>query len=109
MARIGSTGTDVYLLDPKPTVAEPKVPRDTVAAASKNTGVVVEAPKDTVFETEFVARTDGELFLYVNDAVLQLPGYSGWTNSFYDNNRGSANLRIELVQTLVQPTGNTVP
>ena len=109
MARIGSTGTDVYLLDPKPTVAEPKVPGDAIAAASKNAGVVVEAPKDTVFETEFVARTDGELFLYVNDAVLQLPGYSGWTSWFYDNNRGNADVRIQLVQTLVQPTGNTVP
>jgi hypothetical protein len=45
-----------------------------------------------VLHSEIRAKSDGELFLYVNDAVLSLPGLSAM---FFDNNSGSATLRVE--------------
>lgn len=99
MARIGSYGTDVYPLDPKPTVP---------ALLQAKTDVA-PAPKDTVFETEIVARTHGELFLYVNDAVLQLPFHPGSARWFYNNNHGSADVLIELVQAPSRIGENTAP
>lgn len=41
---------------------------------------------------EFVADRDGEVFLYVNDAVVGLPWLA---DLFYGNNRGTADIRIE--------------
>jgi hypothetical protein len=43
-------------------------------------------------ETEITARTSGELFLFVNDAVLPIgvmPPALGW-QSYYVNNQGTA-------------------
>jgi uncharacterized protein (DUF2235 family) len=99
MARIGSNGTDVYPLDPKPTVPAP---------LQATTGVA-PGPKDTLFETEIVARTHGELFLYVNDAVLQLPFYPGSARWFYNSNHGSADVLVELVQAPSRMGENMVP
>lgn len=55
-------------------------------------------PKDSVPETkelvaEFKTEHDGELFLFVNDAVL------GWTDAryFYRNHTGKAKIRIEEI------------
>jgi hypothetical protein len=42
-----------------------------------------------VFASEIVARSTGELFLYVNDGV----GF----DCFYDNNHGAAKVTIERV------------
>jgi hypothetical protein len=47
------------------------------------------AESDTGWEAEFTADADGELFLYVNDAVL-----FGWSG-LYGNNQGSATVAIE--------------
>jgi hypothetical protein len=44
--------------------------------------------------TEIKARTSGELFLYVNDAVLMLPTGADF---FYRNNRGEARISVERV------------
>ena len=41
-------------------------------------------------ETSRVKR-DGELFLYVNDAVIAFPGLF---RLFYDNNHGTAHIRV---------------
>lgn len=41
---------------------------------------------------EIRAGRDGDLFLYVNDAVLGIPGKAG---TFYRNNRGSARVQVE--------------
>jgi hypothetical protein len=46
------------------------------------------------FVTTFKARKTGELFVYVNDAVLGMPGY---VDTFYRNNKGKADLIIEPV------------
>ena len=88
MARINSLGTDVYPLEPQPTVP--------LSGISHHAGLV--ANQDTVFETEIVARTQGELFLYVNDVVPLLAFYPNSTQWFYRNNHGAADVRIELQQ-----------
>lgn len=70
VARIGSTGVDEYFLDPVPV-------RDTVNA----------------YRGFFTARRSGEVFVYVNDAVIAFP----WLVSrFYDNNTGNAQVTITL-------------
>jgi hypothetical protein len=48
-------------------------------------------PKDHSIDEVLRATRDGELFLFVNDAVLGVPGFEG---VFYANNRGSADVTI---------------
>lgn len=64
IARVGETGTDEYFLDPDP-------------------GDIKS------IEVPFVPHRDGELYLYVNDAVL--PTYM---RLFYGNNRGAATVTV---------------
>ena len=68
IARIGSTGNDEEFLDAN-----------------------VEVSTSTHQEI-IRARKDGELFFYVNDAILGVPGY--W-DYFYKNNRGQAEVTIQ--------------
>jgi uncharacterized protein (DUF2235 family) len=63
IVRIGATGADEYPMDP-PVVTPVRKPN----------------PYEVV--TTFRARRTGEMFLYVNDAVVF------WSGSFYKNNRG---------------------
>jgi len=79
MARIGERGTDVYALKPDPSVPF-KWPLDELS-------------------TKLVARSSGELFLYVNDAV----GPPGWTRFFYDNNGGT----LQVVVSRIRPESMT--
>jgi hypothetical protein len=45
---------------------------------------------------EIKATRDGELFLFVNDAVIGIPGFNGYFYKFfYDNNQGSARVTIK--------------
>ncbi|MBA3612867.1 MAG: DUF2235 domain-containing protein [Nitrospirales bacterium] len=71
MARIGETGSDIY----------PLVPQGR------------EPPGQSAMKLiyEFTARRKGELFLYVNDAVLTVP--KDW-QVFYSNNHGTADVEI---------------
>ncbi|MGE5303889.1 MAG: DUF2235 domain-containing protein [Alphaproteobacteria bacterium] len=64
IARVGETGTDEYFLDPDP-------------GETKS----IEIP--------FVPHRDGELYLYVNDAVLPV-----FMEFFYRNNKGSATVTV---------------
>jgi hypothetical protein len=48
-------------------------------------------PKDYSIDEVLKATRDGELFLFVNDAVVGLPGLEG---SFYRNNVGTADVTI---------------
>lgn len=73
IARVGSKGTDVYALLPEP--SQP-------AATDRVT-----------INTRIVARTDGELFLYVNDVI----GPPWDPLLFYRNNRGSATVTVRQV------------
>jgi hypothetical protein len=48
-------------------------------------------PKDHTIDEVLHATRDGELFLFVNDAVIGVPGLTG---AFYDNNIGTADVTI---------------
>jgi uncharacterized protein (DUF2235 family) len=72
VARVGPVGTDEYFLDPdKPTVQG----QDTA----------------TEISPAFRIRRSGELFLYVNDAVIGVPGIA---NFFYRGNAGEATVTV---------------
>jgi hypothetical protein len=71
IARIGETGSDVYILEPQ--------------------GLEPPGQPANKLMHEFTARRTGELFLYVNDAVLPIP--KEW-QTFYSNNVGTANVEI---------------
>jgi uncharacterized protein (DUF2235 family) len=73
IARIGAKGNDEYALD-------------------ANAPGTVHRPKDNELTATLRARRNGELFLYVNDGVIGLPGLG---QPFYANNRGAAEVRIE--------------
>jgi hypothetical protein len=66
VARIGSIGAEELFLDPDP----------------DRSGKIMEVIRP---------RRDGELFLYVNDAVLGVPGLAG---IFYRNNRGTVMVNV---------------
>ncbi len=52
--------------------------------------------KDGEWSTSFVPRSSGEVFLYVNDAVIGLP----WIyDLFYRNNHGTAEVKLEKLDT----------
>ena len=72
IARIGETGVDEYFLDPVP--------------------VSQTAPQ--VYRATFTAQRGGELFLYVNDAVIGLPGVNAY---FFNKNAGSAKVTLRLM------------
>jgi uncharacterized protein (DUF2235 family) len=51
-------------------------------------------PATTSYTAKFKARKSGELFVYVNDAIIGIPGYFG---HFYANNKGKADLTVQLL------------
>jgi uncharacterized protein (DUF2235 family) len=72
LARVGERGTSETFLDPR---------------------LVPGAPTET-YRATFVAERSGEVFLYVNDAVLGLP----WLNDlFYGNNKGTAKISMNVL------------
>jgi len=99
MAKIGVSGRDEYPLDPLPslaldeflTKARSKSRIDTCSNTPAD--VPNRSPEDKAFTTEIVARSSGELFLYLNDAIF-LPVK---TKLFYCNNEGSAHVTVERV------------
>jgi uncharacterized protein (DUF2235 family) len=70
VARVGGTGGEENFLDPDPH------PTDA----------------STLIDEDITATRDGELFLFVNDAVVGIPGLY---NAFYKNNQGSTKVLIE--------------
>jgi uncharacterized protein (DUF2235 family) len=111
-ARIGRKGSDTYPLDAKPSVAWTDSP------ASKPTIEAIRRPNDVddidcarlvagppSFTAEFVARSTGDLFLYVNDAL----GPPFLTTFFYDNNLGRACVRLEVVRASTEPGAASRP
>ncbi|MGE5525077.1 MAG: DUF2235 domain-containing protein [Rhodospirillaceae bacterium] len=69
VARIGEAGSDEYVLQPR-----------------------VGESSDTALVAEITARRSGELFLFVNDAVLPVP--NTW-QPFYADNTGAATVKVE--------------
>jgi uncharacterized protein (DUF2235 family) len=79
IARIGSTGSDEYPLHPVD---------GTIPTAKTKTLVA-----------DITARRSGELFLFVNDAVLPVPQI--W-QVFYNNNKGAATVTIQPIDVLAR-------
>ena len=72
MAQTGGKGGEVAPLDPE--IIDKKVRISRVITAKRN----------------------GELFLFVNDAVIGIPGFDGYLYKFfYNNNKGAARVTIE--------------
>ena len=104
IARIGDVGTDEYALDPNPSVAWNADEAETREGDERDTcsGHALSShlnPDGKVFETQFIARSSGELFLYVNDAVIFPP----WT-TFYCNNSGVARVLVQRILPTPLPT-----
>jgi uncharacterized protein (DUF2235 family) len=49
----------------------------------------------SLYTAQFTAARSGKLFLFVNDAIIVLPGQ---TRRFYDNNKGAAAVSVERVR-----------
>lgn len=72
IARVGETGVDEYFLDPAP----------------------LSNTSPQAYKASFKAARSGELFLYINDAVVGLP----WVyDIFYPNNKGKATVNVKLL------------
>jgi uncharacterized protein (DUF2235 family) len=54
-----------------------------------------QCPSTTSYTAKFKARKSGEVFVYVNDAVIGVPGYF---DTFYSNNKGKADLTLQLLE-----------
>jgi hypothetical protein len=52
--------------------------------------------------SDIIADSTGELFIYVNDAVLAFPA---WADLFYKNNRGGAKVTVTqvLADSVLEP------
>jgi uncharacterized protein (DUF2235 family) len=111
-ARIGAKGSDEYPLDAEPSLSDDMLldrkaarPRlNTCRADAKPNAIPNRA--DITFKSRIVARSSGELFVYVNDAVLDLYPLSlllkqiGWGRDYYYcSNEGSGKIAVDLVMT----------
>jgi uncharacterized protein (DUF2235 family) len=56
----------------------------------------------STYVSNFTARSDGELFLYVNDAIAAVPFWKKFT-CFYDNNAGLAKVTIKHLSSPPPP------
>ncbi len=64
-------------------------------------GSAVQSSARATYTAEVIAEEDGEAGLFVNDGIVAVPFVTkarvGLTTEFYDNNRGLATVRIDLV------------
>jgi hypothetical protein len=113
IARIGEKGNDEYVLRPNGHIAAHDYhenPKNPPLSELKKTNhftkiKVTEAeqlmeayrvPDDRkTLHSDITARTSGQLYLYLNDAVLMWPGR---INMFYRNNFGNARVSVELIK-----------
>jgi hypothetical protein len=110
--RIGAKGSDEYPLDAQPSLSDDVLldrksawPRLKTCGADAKPNAKAN-PVDITFESRIVARSSGELFVYVNDAVLDpyplslLLKQLGWGKDyFYCSNEGSGKIAVDLVMT----------
>jgi uncharacterized protein (DUF2235 family) len=120
IGRIGVLGNDEYVLKPnlpfdpvcntpfgpmaykgcencktdKP-MGEESIPAKISDAAAAELTACWPVPQDRLkIFTNITAKTSGELFIYVNDAVLAWPGIADY---FYRNNRGTSTVSVSRV------------
>lgn len=108
IARVGRIGNDEYVLGAREAFTPDPYPPCPAADPSGSTvGVKIsdDAARSLLqcaptpherreLRAEIKVRSTGELFLYVNDAVLLWPGKSDF---FYQNNSGSARVTVENI------------
>ena len=110
VVRVGTIGSDEFVMSPtkprgKPYEAyvgkavanfSPMDPEDVrrIVATQRHD----DAPTSAVLT--FTAPHDGELFVYVNDAVLMLPLT---TRLFYGNNSGSGTVKVHRIKEMPKP------
>ena len=69
-------------------VEYPRNPRKNDTAVDRMCGSI----REFGFKIPVLARSDGEVFIYVNDTLIFLPWL--W-HVFYDNNQGSAEISLK--------------
>lgn len=105
VARVGATGNHEYPLQPciyRSEGKSAKALRELTAypdRISEQEALALQAAatrdkERQILVAEFTPETNGELFLFVNDAALAIPRHA---NYFYKNNRGTATVTIEQV------------
>lgn len=77
--------------DPSRLAVSQKIPDAELPAATK---IRAKYKLGKTYISNFTARSDGELILYVNDAIAAIPFWKTIT-SFYDNNTGKAKVTIK--------------
>ncbi|MHB8268717.1 DUF2235 domain-containing protein [Bradyrhizobium sp.] len=77
--------------DPSRLAISQKIPDTELAAAEK---IRAKYGLRKTYVSNFTARSDGELILYVNDAIAAIPFWKPLT-CFYDNNTGRAKVTIK--------------
>jgi uncharacterized protein (DUF2235 family) len=108
VARIGALGNEEYPLEPIDDVAAWPVPtcdRDTKRGPSRSIREKIDEalanelmrcnptpPGRVVLRSVITARSTGELFVYVNDAVWGIPR---WADVFVANNSGTTTLTVQ--------------
>jgi hypothetical protein len=80
--------------DPSRLAIPSKIPDDERAAANT---IETKYALRRVFVSRFTAPADGELMLYVNDAIAALPFFRTYTG-FYDNNSGTAKVSLKRLE-----------
>jgi uncharacterized protein (DUF2235 family) len=117
IARIGLIGNDEYVLTPEDPFALYSYPSCPGIVRDPNSGPAsakikpeiarellkcAPTPDDRkVVVAEIKARTTGELFVYVNDAVLILPRL---TDLFFSNNTGTGTIKVERITSSPAPS-----
>jgi hypothetical protein len=79
--------------DPSRLAVNAKIPQAELPAAIK---IRDKYDLRNTYVSNFTAKSDGELFLYVNDAIAAVPFLKTLT-WFYDNNTGKAKVTIKHV------------
>jgi hypothetical protein len=109
IVRIGETGNDEYVLRPNDLLPSRSSVRPLVqpAIVGSHFDKLTEAQATLLMQadpvpparrrlvSDFTARTTGQLYLYVNDAVLMWPGS---VDRFYQNNYGRATVSVHHIQ-----------
>lgn len=67
---------------------------ETVLSFQRNDSAPCQCPAATSYTATFTPRRTGQLFVYVNDSVIGIPGY---VDTFYKNNKGKADLILQVI------------
>lgn len=107
VARVGATGNHEYPLQPciyrsdgksikatRELTTYPDRISEQEALALQKAEAKKRDKERQLLVAEFTPETSGELFLFVNDAVLAVPRHADY---FYKNNRGTASVTIEQI------------